>query len=198
MECQICYVTVPVNKSDTCSKSNGFKLLECKHSLCEKCYRRLRTSVCPFCRAPIYDRELPSRIQTRQEEDITIIRVEEHDVEIWIERIERIERIEQLEIDFMFQLSRRQLRIQRRSQQRDRRERNRRRRRRPMSDPTSEYIPSESIPSPITSSSQPDNINDITPISTRESEPDRQQQLVRMNKYNNWSRLNHQNNSRRW
>ena len=44
IECQICFETV-------CMTS--FLRLECLHSLCRKCSRRLKRLVCPFCRRVI-------------------------------------------------------------------------------------------------------------------------------------------------
>ena len=43
-ECPICYIEIP---------ENAFKILECKHSLCNLCFSKLRSRVCPFCRYPI-------------------------------------------------------------------------------------------------------------------------------------------------
>ena len=44
MECRICYETL---------SEDNIEILECAHSLCQKCLGNLRQQLCPFCRNPI-------------------------------------------------------------------------------------------------------------------------------------------------
>jgi hypothetical protein len=44
MECPVCYETACLGDR---------KILECSHSLCVSCFKRLIKSVCPLCRASI-------------------------------------------------------------------------------------------------------------------------------------------------
>ena len=44
MDCTICYEI---------KKESQFKILDCKHKLCNDCYNRLRENTCPYCRRKI-------------------------------------------------------------------------------------------------------------------------------------------------
>ena len=67
MECYICYETV---------EEGEIRVLECAHSLCQRCLSRLRVHICPFCRTSIErshqdivsHREGPSSVSAREED----------------------------------------------------------------------------------------------------------------------------------
>jgi hypothetical protein len=58
IECGICF---------NCVLEKDLQYLDCFHSLCSKCYRRLLSLTCPFCRAEI---NINSEILQNEDDDI--------------------------------------------------------------------------------------------------------------------------------
>lgn len=58
IECGICF---------NCVLEKDLQYLDCFHSLCSKCYRRLLSLTCPFCRAEI---NISSEILQNEDDDI--------------------------------------------------------------------------------------------------------------------------------
>ena len=45
--------TCSINETDGCDNADSYVVTRCYHSFCEKCYKRIKSDVCPMCEAVI-------------------------------------------------------------------------------------------------------------------------------------------------